>query len=476
MLDLKNIWENIDILINNFKRYDLEKRIQYVAKNAVNSELMASQLQAIKGKVKQTQEEDYLKKFDDNNNNNNIANSILKENNEEVQKLNAANDVKHAEADESIQAKLVNRKKNNEKNTRQDIQKTATSAVAAGLMSSQIKKTAIQAIEDNVEKIKYPDDFHSDDDDYEDDFEEDDNEDHFKSTVNQIKETAIQAIKDKEFDELQVVEEIEYEEEKDIRNTATNAVSTESTASQIKEASKNAVIKGVETKNVAHDIATNLVSNVLTNVITTPKKIIMTFIKKYNSLRLAILAIKKAAITALTDAVAPKDITELIKQTAINKVLESLPKVAEPKIDVKHLIENAAINKVNDAVKDAFINDLKIKLVEKETIIAENVKRNLEEIAIKTVERATIGSAKTAPGTSTGPNIENDLKNAAITALYRALLGVPRETIKPIDITKPQTDFDIRITDKTYTYDEKGERKEIPELTKYDRILAKEQK
>ena len=34
-----NIWEKTDILINNFKRYDLEKRIQYVAKNAVNLEL-----------------------------------------------------------------------------------------------------------------------------------------------------------------------------------------------------------------------------------------------------------------------------------------------------------------------------------------------------------------------------------------------------------------------------------------------------
>uniref|UniRef100_A0A6C0EUD2 Uncharacterized protein n=1 Tax=viral metagenome TaxID=1070528 RepID=A0A6C0EUD2_9ZZZZ len=47
-----NIWKKIDTLINNFKRYDLEKRIQYVAKNAVNLGLMASQIQAIKDKVK----------------------------------------------------------------------------------------------------------------------------------------------------------------------------------------------------------------------------------------------------------------------------------------------------------------------------------------------------------------------------------------------------------------------------------------
>jgi len=444
-----NIWKKIDTLVNNFKRYDLEKRIQYVAKNAVNLEL-----------------------------NNLQARRILHDEKIAEHQLNNENKKKQQDMKHNILVKVNERIKKNVENTGVDIQNAATSAVAAGLMSSQIKKTAIQAIEDNVEKIKYPDDFHSDDD-YEDDFEEDDNEDHFKSTVNQIKKTAIQAIENKvEEEELQVEEHIEYGEEEDIQNAETNPVSTESTASQIKEASKNAVINGVKIKNVTNVLTTNIFSNALTNVKIKilAKQIIMTFIEKYNSLRLAILAIKKAAITALTDAVAPKDITELIKQTAINKVLESLPKVAEPKIDVKHLIENAAINKVNDAVKDAFINDLKIKLVEKETIIAENVKRNLEEIAIKTVERATIGSAKTAPGSSTGPNIENDLKNAAITALYRALLGVPRETIKPIDITKPPTDFDIRITDKTYTYDEKGERKEIPELTKYDRILAKEQK
>ena len=464
-IEQNEIWKKIDTLINNFKRYDLEKRIQYVAKNAVNLELnnlQASQIQAIKEKVKKKQAEEYINNYE-----------------KEVQKLAEKNNYNEDKNHKHLQERIEKIKEKHIKESREHIQNAATSAVAAGLMSSQIKKTAIQEIENNVEEIKYPHDFHNDDDDdddYDDDFEDEiDNEDDFKSTAIQIKKTAIQAIENKVEEELQVEEDIEYGEEKDIQNTATNAVATESTASQIKEASKNAVINGVKIKNVTNVLTTNIFSNALTNVKIKilAKQIIMTFIEKYNSLRRAIIAIKKAAITALTDAVAPKDITELIKQTAINKVLESLPKVAEPKIDVKHLIENAAINKVNDAVKDAFINDLKIKLVEKETIIAENVKRNLEEIAIKTVERATIGSAKTAPGSSTGPNIENDLKNAAITALYRALLGVPRETIKPIDITKPQDKFDIRITDKTYTYDEKGERKEIPELTKYDSILAK---
>jgi len=454
------IWRKIDTLINNFKRYDLEKRIQYVAKNAVNLELMTRQLQLIKEKVKNKQAEEYVKEYEEANEKKSIEEKTKKENQQKHLK----------ERVEEIKEKHINE-------SREHIQKTATNEVAAGLMSSQIKKTAIQAIEDNDDDT-YSDDFedesHDDVNTYSDDFEEDD----FESTVNQIKKTAIEAIENKVEEELEVEEEIEYEEEKYIQNTATNAVATESTASQIKEASKNAVIKGVETKNVAHDIATNLVSNVLTNVITTPKKIIIKFIENYISLIKTIIAIKKAAIAAVTNAVAPKDITELIKQTAIKEINDNvsrlLTEVAEPKIDVKHLIENAAINKVNDAVKDAFINDLKIKLVEKETIIAENVKRNLEEIAIKTVERETIGSAKTTPGSSMGPNIENDLKNAAITALYRALLGVPR---KPIDITKPPDKFDILITDKTYEYyKKKGERKEIPELTKYDSILEKQQK
>ena len=64
--------------------------------------------------------------------------------------------------------------------------------------------------------------------------------------------------------------------------------------------------------------------------------------------------------------------------------------------------------------------------------------------------------------------IENDLKNTALTTLYRTLLGVSRE---PIDITKPPTNYDVLITDRTYRY-ENGEQKEILELTKYDSILA----
>jgi hypothetical protein len=99
-----------------------------------------------------------------------------------------------------------------------------------------------------------------------------------------------------------------------------------------------------------------------------------------------------------------------------------------------------------------------------------------------TTSSATTSSATTSSASST-INIENDLKNTALTALYSALLGLPREPIEPreprepIDISKPPAKFDILITDKTYEYDKKkGERKEIPELTKYDSILEKQQK
>ena len=139
------------------------------------------------------------------------------------------------------------------------------------------------------------------------------------------------------------------------------------------------------------------------------------------------------------------DTIELLKKTILQKELEKYaekevlskipPPVAEPKNDVEPLMKNVAINKVTDTVKDEMIN-----------------------------------AALESKNDYMSMNIENDLKNAALTALYRALLGVPK---KPIDITKPPTKYDIKITDKTYEYNEKGERKEIPELTKYDSILAK---
>jgi hypothetical protein len=171
-----------------------------------------------------------------------------------------------------------------------------------------------------------------------------------------------------------------------------------------------------------------------------------------------------------------------------------LPKVAESKIDVKPLIENVAINELKDELRDlvnnAIINDLKTGITAKDlalkNLIEANVKRDLEEIAKKVVTSATTSSA-TSSSAETGSvavasasstiNIENDLKNTALTALYSALLGLPREPREPIDISKPPAKFDILITDKTYEYDKKkGERKEIPELTKYDSILEKQQK
>jgi hypothetical protein len=116
--------------------------------------------------------------------------------------------------------------------------------------------------------------------------------------------------------------------------------------------------------------------------------------------------------------------------------------VAESK---EPLIKNAAIN----AVKDALITELSKKIA--------------AQVSTPSVTRPPVTI-------SPAMNIENDLKNAALTALYNALLGVPRE---PIDISKKPLKFDVLITDKTYKYDEKGQPVEEKELTKYDSILAK---
>jgi hypothetical protein len=527
--DQKNqIWNKTAILINNFKRYDLEKRIQYVAKNAVTSELLASQIK-----------ETAIKAINDN---------IEKEEKEQKQ-----NDIV------------------------KQIENAAKNALTAELIASQIKETAIKAINDNVEEQKEQQEKKEKNDIVKQIETAAKNALTAELIASQIKETAIRELqKQVEEEQQRLLLSKKMSEEKiiikNIETVAKDAVTSELMASQIKETAIQSVQsqlkeqqKGLteeeKIKNLAKQIILNLIKKhlPLIRTIVAIKKAAIEAVKKntniesieeqllkvvdeFNNLNIAMNEAKtnedrKAIENKLNETleqlnqllkshnnmaktITDKDIqntalqneidilnimnnaaniksqmpylvglenelaalkqTNLqneLKNVAINKVLTSLPKVAEPKIHVKHLIENYAINKVNDAVKDAVINDLKTGITAKDlalkNLIEANVKRNLEEIAIKTVERATIGSAKTAPGSTTSPNIENDLKNAAITALYRALLGVPR---KPIDITKPQDKFDIRITDKTYTYDEKGQPVEDTKLTKYDSILAKEQK
>ena len=288
--------------------------------------------------------------------------------------------------------------------------------------------------------------------------------------ASQIKDTAIQSI------DAKVEEQQKSSKEKaiieNIETVAKNALSAELIASQ--------------TKNLAKQIISNL-------------------IKKHSALIQTIIAIKKAAIATVTSAVTPKDITELIKQTAIEKVntlvleeqlydefeknkviieplnilqkeleniaiqttLSSLPKIAEPKNDVESSIKNTAINALKDSVMTNVIEYNKYLVNINDRLIDTMITKDLENIAKTTLVNELL--KKSVPGSSTGSNIENDLKHAALTALYSALLGVSKEHVDP---SKPPSEYDILITDKTYDYKD-GKQTEIPELTKYDSILAK---
>ena len=166
-------------------------------------------------------------------------------------------------------------------------------------------------------------------------------------------------------------------------------------------------------------------------------------------------------IAALKQTILQKELENI----AINEVLSKIPR--QPAVAAQNL---DAINNLRKENED---------LIERiKRLNEDNVKRDLGEIAKKTVANAvtaiappgSVATGNTVPLHKPAINIENDLKNAALTALYNALLGVPRE---PIDISKKPLKFDVLITDKTYKYDEKGQPVEEKELTKYDSILAK---
>jgi hypothetical protein len=544
---INQIWNKTANLINKFKRYDLEKRIQYVAKNAVTSELLASQIKetairTIDEKVKEQERQKEKQRQNDAiiENIQTAATNAVKES-VEVFKIatnildtastneNMINSIKDA-AIKAINDNVEEQKEQQEKKEKnyivKQIETAAKNALTAELIASQIKETAIRELQKQVEEeqqrlllskkmseekiiIKNIETVAKDAVTSE-------------LMASQIKETAIQSVQS----QLKEVEEKEKEKIKNlakqiilnlikkhlpliqtivaIKKAAIEAVKKNTDIESIEKhflklidefENANKIMNDAKTKKDIDDAILKLTdiesqlkqsleshNNMAKNI--TDKDIQNTALKKeiaiLNRINNANIKSQMPYLVQLENELAALKQSNLqneLKNVAINKVLTSLPKVTEPKIHVKYLIENAAINKVNDAVKDAVINDLKTGITAKDlalkNLIEANIKRNLEEIAIKTVERATIGSAKTAPGSSTGPNIENDLKNAAITALYRALLGVPR---KPIDIPKPQDKFDIRITDKTYIYDEKGQPVEDTKLTKYDSILAKEQK
>jgi hypothetical protein len=455
-----DIINKINILIKYFKKYDLEKKISKMAIDTIKHELVTSQIkeaaiQELKAKIQEEskQEEDIPEKIKQ------VAIDTIKH---EL----VTSQIKEAAIQDLNKQIQEESKQEEEEDIPEKIKQVAIDAVKHELVVDQIKEAAIQELNKQILQ---------------------DEKNHAKEiikffilihlplikTIIAIKKAAIEAVK-KNTDIESIEEQLsklvdEFENANKIMNNANNNEERKAIEKKLNE-----TLKQLNQLLESHN-------NMAKNIIDYENQIaaLLKEIDILNRINNANIKSQMPYLDGLENTVAELKQTNLqneLKNVAINKVLSSLPKVAEPKIDVKPLIENVAINKVKDALNDAVINDLKTKIAESETklksTIEANVKRNLEEIAIKTVERETTGRTKTAPGTSTGPNIENELKNAAITALYRALLGVPRETIKPIDITKPQDKFDIRITDKTYDYKD-GKQTEIPELRKYDSILAK---
>ena len=418
---INNIWKNTDILINDFKKYHLEKKISKVAIEYVKTQ--------IQKKIAQEKEKE-------------------KEKEQEQQKQR-------------------------EEKAVIEIETIAKDALIAELITSQIKETAVQRMQTQLQEIAAEEKGRFEEEQQKQQKQREENtikeniETLAKNTLtselmaSQIKDTAVRELQSKvkdEYEKLQLAKKSLEENtiKENIEIIAKNALTSELMASQIKETAIRSINAKVEEQKEENTIKEN----------------IETLAKDALISELMASQIKEAAIRAIDIKVEEEqkksNLQKELEKIAINKVVESLSKVAEPKIGVTSLIEDTAIN----AVKDAVTNDLKTQLqISKE----DSIKRDLEEIAKRTVADAVTSS--TAPLSTTGSNIENDLKHAAITALYRALLGVPREQIEPIDPTKKPSNFDVLITDKTYKYDEKtGERKEIPELTKYDSILAKQLK
>jgi len=535
---IDNIWNKTYILINHFKKYNLEKRISKVAiehvniqiaeekrrfeeekqksredksiteietaaKNALIAELMASQIKEVAIQRLQTQ----LQKMADDEKKS-LEDKAIIEDIETVSKnaLTAelmASQIKDI-AIQSLQSQLkeeqerllLSKKSLEEKAIIENIETVSKNALISELIASQIKETAIQSVQSQLK------------------------EEHEQKIVTEqeekIKTLAKQTIIKFIEKHISIIQPIIA-----IKKAAIDAVNKNANIESIEqqllnladefnnlniamnEAKNNEERKTIEKKlnETLEQLNQSLEShNILAKNITDKDKQ-NTALKKENDILSKInnanIKSQMPYLVRLENELAALKQTNLQKElenVAIKEVLSSLPKVAESKIDVKPLIENVAINELKDELRDlvnnAIINDLKTGITAKDlalkNLIEANVKRDLEEIAKKVVTSATTSSA-TSSSAETGSvavasasstiNIENDLKNTALTALYSALLGLPREPREPIDISKPPAKFDILITDKTYEYDKKkGERKEIPELTKYDSILEKQQK
>ena len=402
-----NILPKIRILVENFKKYDLEKRISKMAIDAVKHELITRQ-------IKETA----------------------------INRLNTK-----AQQDITEKIKLV-----------------AIDAVTSELVTSQIKETAIQELNKQIlpmltqetlakqiilELIKK----HS----------------ALIQTIIAIKKAAIEAVK-KSTDITLIEKHLEnLAEEFETWNKKMKDVKT-------KQQKDDAIIKLTEIEeNFKQSLETH--NNLAKNITDNDKQIAA--LKKKNEIlnrihneniksQMPYLVGLENTVAELKQSILQKDLENI----AIQKTLSSLPKIAEPKNDVESSIKNTAINALKDSVMNNVIEYNKILFEDNKNLIETMITKDLENIAKTTLVNELL--KKSVPGSSTGSNIENDLKHAALTALYSALLGVSKEHVDP---SKPPSEYDILITDKTYKYDEKtGERKEIPEFTKYDSILAKQLK
>jgi hypothetical protein len=509
----KIIWEKAEKLVASFKKYDLEKRIKMIAINRLSSKLLDRNINNIWEKAEKLVTS--FKKYD-------LEKRILKTAIEYINtQIQVAKEEQETQETQETQEKLVN-----------EIENASVEAVSSELIASKIKDVSIQG----------------------------------------VKERLLLAKEEKETKETQET----YENVKtQIETSANRVVKNEIVINQIKEIATETVKDniGFTSPDIDNTMDANF-SDIITDKNTIVKQIISKLIEKHLPLIETFIAIEKKAIATVTSAVTPKDITELIKQTAIEKVdtlvleeklynsfeknqiyikninqeiedlennqspndednknlsdkrSELIKKTAEQRklleqmagiaakesvLAKKISIYNSLVQKYKELLSgdttnqyltqiqnlNGIVNALKKSILEKELeniaikttlsslpkppppLVAESKEPLIKNAAINAVKDATITelSKKIAAPVSTAPvstapavNIENDLKNAALTALYRALLGVSKEHVDP---SKKPTNFDVLITDKTYKYDDKRNRKEISELTKYDSILAK---
>jgi len=417
-----NILPKIRILVENFKKYDLEKRISNVAIQKLNT-----QIQELVAREQERLEQDTINKIQ------------IKAKNTVTNELNiySTQNLASMFTDNIIDSVS----KNLEQNTVSinAIKKTAIDALANELASSQIKEDDEDIIYQNdvkkqiIKKLikKYLP---------------------LIRTIIAIKNAAINVVKNstttKSIDEE--LEELldEFERYNKIMND------TSKTEEQRKNAEEERKKTFEDYKNLANNIP-DKDKQIAALQTLLEKSEQLNNSNKESNVRL------QSEIAALKQSILQKELENI----AINEVLSKIPRqpaVATPNLD--------AINKLTKENED---------LIERiKRLNEDNVKRDLGEIAKKTVANAvtaiaspgSVATGSTVPLPKSVINIENDLKNAALTALYNALLGVPRE---PTDISKKPLNFDVLITDKTYKYDEKRLPVEEKELTKYDSILAK---